>query len=232
MNPCLTASAQPSANSRRPKVDKGLNVGEHTPGLIECADHVLGLGQVDRRLAADRGIHHSSHAGGNLHEGNAAQESGGHEPGQVPNDSAAHGNDGMAPLRLEAKQPVVDRLGLLEVLAGFSRRDDKAVSRDAAFLQGALRLPPIGVHDVGVGQDVSGFIQTQGNQPVSQRIQQPPAGDNRVASSRMMDRGRQVRVGHLVSSESSSFVLQISRAASATCSSVRSSVFNVWWAWA
>ena len=206
---------------------QSLNVGKHTSRLVKRTHHVLGLGQVNRRFAPDRGIHHGRHTGGNLHKGDTPQVSGRHKPRQVSNHSAAYRNDGVAPLRLQANQPIIYRLGLLEAFAGFPRRDDKAMGRDTAFLQRALHLPPVGVHNVAICQDVGRFIQSQVNQPFADGIQQPPPGYNGIASSRMMDRGRQVRVGHFVSSEASSSSLQISRARSATCSSVRPSVSNV-----
>ena len=93
---------------------KGLDVGEDGAGLVERSDHVLGLGQVHGDLAADGGVDHGGHAGGNLDKGHAAQEGAGDESAEVAGDAAADSDDGMAALGLEAHQPLVDFLGLLE----------------------------------------------------------------------------------------------------------------------
>ena len=77
---------------------QGLNVGKYPSRLVEGPDQVLGLGQIDCDFSADRCVHHGRHAGGNLDEGDAPQESGRHEARQVAHNAATHRDDGMASL--------------------------------------------------------------------------------------------------------------------------------------
>ena len=93
---------------------QSLHVGQDCPGLVERAHHVLGLGQVDRHLAADGRVHHGRHAGRHLHERHSAQECTGDESAQVSSDPPADRDDGLAALGPQAHQPLVDFLRLLE----------------------------------------------------------------------------------------------------------------------
>ena len=161
---------------------KRLHVGQDCPRLIERADHVLGLGQVDRHLAADGRVHHGGHAGRHLHEGHAAHEGAGDEPAQVAGHAAADGDDRLASLGFQAHQPLVDFLGLLEGLAGLAGRYDETMGRDAGPLQRPLGVATVGPHHVLVRDDVRGVAQAQFLDVLAQPLDDAPAGDDGVTA--------------------------------------------------
>ena len=190
------ASAHPSASSRLPNVPSALNVGKHGAGLVERADHVLGLGQVDGDLAADGCVNHGGHAGWHLHEGNAPEEGGGDEAAQVAGYAAADGDDRVAALGLETDQPLVDFLGLLEGLAGFAGRDHETVGGDTGPLQGPLGVASVGSHHVFIGDDIGRVAQPQLLDVFAEAVNDAPTGDDGVAAAGVVYGCGLVGVGH------------------------------------
>jgi hypothetical protein len=72
-------------------------ISDHSGRLVERADQVLPLGDVDRGLAADRRVHHAEQRGGNVHDRDAAQPGRGDEPGQVGRRAAADRDQRVGP---------------------------------------------------------------------------------------------------------------------------------------
>ena len=93
MNPALITSARPLAYSARGQRGQDGQVGQHPGGRVERPDQVLALGDVDGRLAADRGVDHAEQRGRHQHDADAAQPGGGDEPGQVGDGPAADADD-------------------------------------------------------------------------------------------------------------------------------------------
>ena len=65
-------------------------------GLVECADEVLSLGQVNGGLSTHAGVNHGKQRGGHLDEVAAAHIAGRSEARQVADDAAAQSDDGAA----------------------------------------------------------------------------------------------------------------------------------------
>ena len=108
-------------------------------GLVERANKVLALGQVNSGLASDRRIHHSQHTGRNLSEGHASKVRGGHVTGQIADDASSKSDDQVAALGLVIGKPGVDVLGVLQGLALLAGRDEELVGGDTLCLHRDLR---------------------------------------------------------------------------------------------
>ena len=179
-----------------PQGGEGFDVGEHPSGLIERPHQVLGLGQIDRHLAADGGVHHRRHAGRHLYERNASQECRGHEPTEIPNDPSPDADDRLSPLRAQLHEPVVNGLGQLEALAGLTSWNDETVSGDTALLQGPLHVPAVGVHHVFVGDDIGGAFDPHLQQTIAEAVDDPPSRYHGIGAAGVVDFRSHVWVGH------------------------------------
>ena len=91
-----------------------LRVAHDGGGLMERADEVFALRQVDSRLAADGRIHHGKQRRRHLHQTDAAQPCRGRKARQIADDAAAERND-----RVGAGQA---RLGQLMEQGGILRQ--------------------------------------------------------------------------------------------------------------
>ncbi len=124
------------------------HVDQDAARLPERADHVLGARQVDADLAADRAVDLREERGGHLHEGQAAGERRGDEPGQIADHAAAYRDDrrlAVGPF-LEHPLPQLDRH--VDRLALLARVDDQQI--DLAALIGQRDGDRLGVHVVDV----------------------------------------------------------------------------------
>ena len=72
-----------------------VGVAQHEGGLVERADQILACGEVDRRLAADGGVHHRQQRGRNLDQRDAAQIGRGGKAREVAHYAAAEGDGGI-----------------------------------------------------------------------------------------------------------------------------------------
>ena len=90
---------QPAAKLGGRQRAQRLRVDDHQLRLLERADQILALRQIDARLAAHAGVHHRQQAGGNLHEGHAAQIAGRGEAGHVAHHAAAQRDHRAAPVQ-------------------------------------------------------------------------------------------------------------------------------------
>ena len=89
----LAISPSPERRSRGGSVVERVGVADHAGGLPERSDEVLALGQVDRRLAADRGVDHRQQRRGDVDDGDAAVPHGSGESGDVGDHAPADGDD-------------------------------------------------------------------------------------------------------------------------------------------
>ena len=96
----FATSPSPARYSRGGSVASVLDVGEHPERLVERADQVLALGEVDRGLAADGGVDLGEQRGRGLHDRDAAVVHGGGEAGGVADHAATERDD-----RVVAQQP-------------------------------------------------------------------------------------------------------------------------------
>ena len=72
-------------------------VAQHAGRRVEGPDQVLSLGRVDARLAADGGIHHREHGGGQLDHAHTAQPRRGDEAREVGGRAPTDPDDGIGP---------------------------------------------------------------------------------------------------------------------------------------
>ena len=107
------------------------DVGDDLERLVERPDEVLALGQVDRRLAPDRGVDLGDERRRDMDQRHAAQVDGRDEPGGIAERTAADGDEGLPPLDAKPGQPARDRLDdrqRLRRLAGRAVRRARARS--------------------------------------------------------------------------------------------------------
>ena len=97
-----------------------LRVHDDQFGLPESAHDVFGVAQVHGGLAANGGIDHGEGGGGAVDEINAAHVDGGRKACQVAHDTAAHGDDQVAPAHIEFQHLAQDGLQNFKALAGLA----------------------------------------------------------------------------------------------------------------
>jgi hypothetical protein len=73
---------------------ENLRIGQHQPGLVEGADHVLAEGMIDGGLAPDRGIHLGQQCCRHLDEGHAPLVGGRGKPRPCPRPHRRPGRSG------------------------------------------------------------------------------------------------------------------------------------------
>ena len=120
------------------------DIGENEPGLVESADEVLALGQVNGGLAADSGVHHREQACGHLREGQATQVSRRHEAREIADDTASNCHYQVAALCLALGKPAIYELRGLQRLVRLACGHDEHVRGDACGFERELcpaRLP-------------------------------------------------------------------------------------------
>ena len=100
-------------------------IDEHEPRLIERADEVFALGQINTGLAADRGIHLREQRGRNLAQRHTAQEGRRGKAGDVADNTAAERDNQILAGHAGGQQIMVnafDRGKLLVLLTGGNDR--------------------------------------------------------------------------------------------------------------
>ena len=110
---------------------------------MERSDHVLAQGVIDRRLAADAGIHLGDKAGGYLHEVHAPHVGGGDKTGQIADHASPQRQDPPAAVEPGADELAADRVDAAEVLgrvaaAEGDRMDAKAGLGEALGHRGQI----------------------------------------------------------------------------------------------
>ena len=101
----------------RVKIDK------HDLGLPECADDVLRLAQINRRLAADGGIHLRKHRRGAVDKVNAAHVAGRAEAAQIAHNAAADGHQQILAVHAERQHSLQNLTVDLQAFAALAPGD-------------------------------------------------------------------------------------------------------------
>ncbi len=97
-----------------------VEIGNDEARLVERADEILTLGQVDAGLAADGAVDHGEERGGNLDEGDTAQVARGDEAGEVAHHAAAETDDRAGARHLDMGELGREPHDLLHGLARFA----------------------------------------------------------------------------------------------------------------
>ena len=145
--------AQPGAVLPRWQRGERAHVGVDRERLMERADQVLALGEVDRGLAADGGVDLGEQRGRGLHDRDAAVVHGGGEAGGVAHHTATerdHRVVAQEPPGGETRAQVVDggeRLGVLALA------HQEQVGRDPRPLEGGGQRGRVEVGDTGLAHD-------------------------------------------------------------------------------
>ena len=127
-----------------------LAVTEHKIGLREGSDQVLTLRQVDRGLAADRGIHHREQRGRNLNTGYPAEIERSREPRKVACHTAAERNHDILSRELCLGKKGQHFQECSRILRGLTRRERKGLDRKALLPERLGRLLAVERPHIGV----------------------------------------------------------------------------------
>ncbi len=84
---------QSSAVFPRGQGPERVEIAQHQPGLIKCADKIFSRLEIHAHLAADGTVHLRQQSGRRLHERNPAQVARGHKSGQIAHDPPAQRDD-------------------------------------------------------------------------------------------------------------------------------------------
>ena len=154
-------------------------VGDHRARRMEGADQVLALRQVDRGLAADRGVDHRQQCRRQLHAVDAAHPAGRGEAGQIADHATAERDHGGIARRAQRGQRVQAFAEARQRLFLFARRHHPARRwRSDGLRRAQQRFGAIGIQrrDMAVADD-------QG-MPAAQHLCQPTAVVVHPSSSR------------------------------------------------
>ena len=89
---------------------------------MEAADEVLAFGEIDARLAADRGVNLGQEGCGDLYVTDAPHEDGSDKAADVANDATAEGDQERAAVPTGAKHLAQDAIDALDGLMFFAGR--------------------------------------------------------------------------------------------------------------
>ena len=147
-SPVFTTSAMPFEALRLGQrlEQRRIDHGPRRP--VEGADEVLALRQVDRRLAADRGVDLGDEARRDRHPRDAAEVGRGRESGRVGRAAAAERDDRPAPVEAQVLPEAVERGERLRLLAG-----RELVRLREARAERELRVHAVDAGDVRVGDE-------------------------------------------------------------------------------
>ena len=176
----------------RAKVAQGERAGrggidDDQPRLVEGADEVLGLGMIDGRLAADRGVHLGQHGRGQGDEVHAAHVGGGHEARQVAHGAAAEAEHRRGPVEARRQQPVPALLGHRQGLGRLAFRDLDHGDREAGRLQTLDHRGAVQPHDRGVGHQRRPAPDAERAQPLADGGQRPGLDDDGIGMGAEVD---------------------------------------------
>ena len=99
---------QPGPELGRGQSCQSADVGQHRTGLLERADEILALGQIDAGLAADGGVDHRQQACGAKDEVDAAQIGRGDKPGHIAGHPSAQADDRSVAAHPGRQQAIVE----------------------------------------------------------------------------------------------------------------------------
>ena len=159
------------------------DIRQHECRMVEGTNQILRDGQVDRRLAPDARIHHSSERRGHVHEPDATQIRRSDEACQVADDTTPDGHDGIAALDALLGQPVVERSRAGKRLAGLTGRHGEHAHLDACAMEGTLCRASVVVQHVAVGDDEGASREAGVREALAQfGFEHVPADVDRVGS--------------------------------------------------
>ncbi len=127
---------------------QAVRVDQHAQRLQERTDHVLRFGQVDAHLAAHRAIDLGQQRRGDLKETKPAGVGGGHESGDVADDSAADGRHDRLAVRAQIEQALPQSRHQPHRLALLAGIDGDDVNLDVLSAEAFGRLHGVGLHVV------------------------------------------------------------------------------------
>ena len=128
-----------------------IGVDEDQAGLVEGADQVFSQPVVDRGLAADAGVDLRDDGGGHLDKGDAAEEGGGHEAGQVADHAPAQGQDPGAAVEFGLDELSEDLFGGGQVFVGVAPWDEHFERLKTGFFQAGQGWLQVEIRDGPVG---------------------------------------------------------------------------------
>ena len=103
-------------------------IDEHQLRVIECTDQILSLWKIYRHLAAHGRVYLGQQGGGDLYQPDSAEIACRGEACQVADDSAAEGDDKIAPGQPGVKERLIDPGQCLEALCRFAVGQDKGAA--------------------------------------------------------------------------------------------------------
>ena len=171
-----------------------VGVGDHGQRLVEGADQVLALRQVDRGLAADGGVDHGQQRGWQLQERYAAHPAGGGEAGEVADHAAAQRYHAGVAAGAEFGQALHQAVEVGHRLLRLAGGQDHHIERFAG--QGRASAVEVMRRDVAVGNQQRLSAGQQGR-PAIRLAEQAGADQDRVGAIAQFDAqlARLVHVG-------------------------------------
>jgi hypothetical protein len=132
---------------------QGVDVADDRHRLVEGADEVLALGQVDAGLAADRRVDLGQERRRHLEAGDPAVVGGGREPGGVTDHAAAEGRHGIAPQEAPGSEAPAERLHRRQALRRFAVVHEEDVGGGAGGVEGGQQGFGVPVGDGRLADD-------------------------------------------------------------------------------
>ena len=117
-----------------------VRVDEHEPRLIERADEVFALGQINAGLAANRGIHLREQRGRDLAQRHTAQEGRRGKAGDVADNTAAERDDQVFARHVCRQQIMVNALNRGKLLVLLTGGNDRVRHRQGELLFQLLKI--------------------------------------------------------------------------------------------
>ena len=143
------AGAELARGQRSQRVE----IAQDESRLIKRTDEIFAGFQVHAHFSADRTVHLRKQGGGYLHEGNAAQISGGHKAGEIADDSAAERHNERFAFQPMRGKLVVTGLNRFEALDGFAGGHNDKDRMETGFGEGAFGGVAESGGDVGIGNN-------------------------------------------------------------------------------
>ena len=144
--------------------------------VLDTDQDIFDLRQIDRGLAAHRGIHHRQQRGGQLHAVDATHPAGRGKAGEVADHATAECIDAGIATRPQRRQCIDGAGEAVEGLGGLARRQHELADRDAGARPAQRVRHPrgIGRRDLAVANQ-QGLAATQRAGQQGAVIEQPGA---------------------------------------------------------
>ena len=149
---------------------QAIGVRQHQGGLIEAADEVFPLRQVQAGFAAYAAVHLGQQGGGHLDQRDAPQDGPGQKARQVAGNAAAQGHDAVRPGEAVSQHPAAQGLIHRQALAALPGGEGIHRQPQAPGIKGRRSL--VGHHGPA--------LYRQGAQPLRRPAQQTRADENGI----------------------------------------------------